>query len=53
MCVCVRGSDLLVLLYQDPQSVGVGQSHVGVDAEVVVTVGVLLTRLAGQTHGNT
>lgn len=50
-CRCAQGftdgvNTVLVLLHQDPQDVGVRQSHIGVDAEVVVALWILLTHLA-------
>lgn len=43
---CKHSFYVLVLLHQDPQDVGVRQSHIGVDAEVVVALWILLTHLA-------
>lgn len=49
---CKQSFYVLVLLHQDPQDVGVRQSHIGVDAEVVVALWILLTHLAAVKQTN-
>lgn len=49
---CKHSFYVLVLLHQDPQDVGVRQSHIGVDAEVVVALWILLTHLAAVKQTN-
>ena len=48
-----RGGHVLVLLDQYPQCVGVRQRHIGVYAEVVIALWVLLTSVAAHRHTNT